>query len=512
MSDKKKIAKNTLYLYLRSAVTMLVSLYTSRVILSVLGAVDFGIYNVVGGIVMMASFVNAALSVASSRFLTFELGRGNIDNLKKTFSASLTLHIIVALLVLVFAETVGLWLFYTKLVIPEERMDAAFWVFQFSVVLMMITFTQVPYNSCLIAHENLSVYAYVGLYDSISKLGIVYLLMISPIDKLVFYSLLLLINTALVQLFLRYYTINKYEECHLSIIKDKQIYKNLFSYSGWNLVGGLSYVVQGQGISILLNMFFGPVVNAARAITTQIQNASLQFINNFLTAVRPQVVKNFAKEDYDGMYNLTFQAGKISMYLLLAILLPICFELKYILALWLGGNAPDQTYIYGEIVLITCYLDQYCQIINMPYGAIGKMMAGNLGGGIIQMLALPLGYLCLIFDLPSYFVFYAILITIIFKTIYIWILTHSFIKFEWSVVAKTLFFPTIIVTILSMIVPLFIIKIMDESFLRFVTLSILSELSLFYIIFKIGLTIREKQSVTDVIKNKFLFIWNSKKL
>lgn len=505
MSDNKKIAKNTLYLYLRSAVTMVVSLYTSRVILSVLGAVDFGIYNVVGGIVMMASFVNAALSVASSRFLTFELGRGNIDNLKKTFSASLTLHIIVALLVLVFAETVGLWLFYTKLVIPDERMDAAFWVFQFSVVLMMITFTQVPYNSCLIAHENLSVYAYVGLYDSISKLGIVYLLMISPIDKLVFYSLLLLINTALVQLFLRYYTINKYEECHLSIVKDKQIYKNLFSYSGWNLVGGLSYVVQGQGISILLNMFFGPVVNAARAITTQIQNASLQFINNFLTAVRPQVVKNFAKEDYDGMYNLTFQAGKISIYLLLAILLPICFELEYILNLWLNGNAPDDTLVFAEIVLITCFIDQFCQIINMPFGAIGKMMAGNLGGGIIQMLALPLGYVLLYLDFPAYSVFCAILLTIILKTIYMWILTRRFVNFRWKLVANKLFKPTLLVTLFSLFVPLIIFKVMETGIFRLLLLTILSELSLIFIIYKIGLTEQERSTFVHILKKKLYF-------
>lgn len=373
MSDNKRIAKNTAFLYLRQLIIMVVSIYTSRVILDVLGASDYGIYNVVGGIVTMMSFLNGALGASSSRFLTYELGRGDQDKLNRTFSASLNLHICVALIVLILGETLGLWFFYEKLIIPADRIVAAFWVYQFSIITTMISFTQVPYNASLIAHENMSIYAYVGLYEAISKLVIVYLLLASPIDKLIFYGMLLMLNSIGIQLFYRFYTTKRYKECRFRIVKEKPLYKTLLSYSGWDLFGGVAVICQGQGINILLNLFFGPVVNAARAIAVQVQNAVSMFVNNFLTAVRPQVVKNFAEDNTDEMYRLTFNAAKFAYLLMLALVLPVCFEIDFILHLWLGKNMPSDTPIFAVLVLCTYLMETYHQASLMSYHAIGKI-------------------------------------------------------------------------------------------------------------------------------------------
>ena len=240
VSDNKRIAKNTMFLYLRMMVVMVVSLFTSRVILNSLGATDYGIYNVVGGIVTIVGFLNSALSAGTSRFLTFALGERNLEKQKSTFGASLNLHIAVALLVLLVGETIGLWFFYEKMIIPEDRMNAAFWVYQFSIVTTMVNFTQVPYNASLIAHENMSIYAYVGLYEALSRLVIAFLITVSPIDNLIFYGLLLMVNSLFVQIFYRFYVVKNYEECRFSFVKDKTLYKNLLSYSGWDLFVRLS--------------------------------------------------------------------------------------------------------------------------------------------------------------------------------------------------------------------------------------------------------------------------------
>lgn len=495
ITSSKRIAKNTVYLYLRMILVMAVGLYTSRAILQILGALDYGIYNVVGGVVTMASFINAAMSVASSRQLTYEIGKGNTLRLNKTFAAALNLHLLIALFTLVLAETVGLWFFYEKLVIPPDRMQAAFWVYQFSVLSMMVSFTQVPYNASLIAHENMSVFAYIGLYDAISKLAVVYMLYLSPIDKLIFYALLLFLSSMFVQLLLRWYTQRHYNECHFCWLKEPEFYKPLISYSGWNLVGGFSYIIQNQGISILLNLFFGPLVNTARAITNQVQSALLQFITNFLTAVRPQVIKSYAQSDYDKMYGLTFQAGKFSIYLMLALLIPLCFELDFILSLWLGDNVPEYTYIFTLIVLVTNLIDLYCQIVNMPFAAIGEMKYGNLGGGILQILALPLGYVFLKLGLSPYWVFIAIMITIVLKTIFMWYITRHYVWFSLRDVFEQLFKPTMIVIFSSLLVPTIICQYMDDGWMRFFVLSVSSEICLAVIIYMRGMTASEKQTL-----------------
>lgn len=501
MNSNRRIVKNTLFLYARMLVVMGVTFFTSRIVLEVLGVSDYGVYNVVGGIVTMMAFLNGALSSSTSRFLTYELGSGNQEKLSKTFSASLTLHIGVAFLVLVIGETLGLWFFYEKLVIPPDRINAAFWIYQFSIITTMVNFTQVPYNASIIAHENMSIYAYVGLYEAISKLLITYFLYVSPIDKLIFYSLLLMLNTIGIQLFYRYYT-KRYKECRFTITKDKILYKSLLSYSGWDLFGGIAVVSQGQGINILLNLFFGPTTNAARAIAVQIQTAISMFVNNFMTAVRPQVVKNYACHNYSEMYKLTFQTAKFSYLLMLIMVIPICFEMKFILHLWLGENVPNQTYLFAIIIVLTCHMETFHSASLMSYHAIGKIKTGNIIGGSLMISAMPISYIFLKIGYPAYSVFIIIFIVNFIIMILAWWIIHKYIYFPLKILIKDVYQPCCIISILAYLPSYVINHYMAEGWGRLITLSIFSIIIIPLFVYYIGLSSKEKIIIKTFIKAK----------
>ncbi len=503
ISDNKRIAKNTIFLYIRMMVVMLVSLFTSRVILNTLGATDYGIYNVVGGIVTIVSFLNSALGASTSRFLTFALGEKNIQKQKSTFGACLNLHIGIALLVLILGETVGLWFFYEKMVIPDERMVAAFWVYQFSILTTMVSFTQVPYNASLIAHEEMSIYAYVGLYEAISRLIISYLITISPIDKLVFYGLLLLINTIVVQLFYRWYAVKHFEECRFSLVKDKVLYKRLLSYGGWDLFGNLALVCQGEGVNLLLNVFFGPVVNAARAIAFQIQGAVTQFVSNFMTAVRPQVIKNYAEGNVDKMYTMTFYAAKFSYILMLALVVPIIYEIRFILGIWLGDAVPDETALFAVIVLMTYTWRTFHIAALMPYHAIGKIKTGNVTIGSLMIATLPIGYVLFKCGCPAYSVFLAIFAVEIVSMFAIYWLIHRYEYFPYKYVFTKILIPCGLVTVFTMIVPAFITHLMNDGWARLIIVGISTEFSLLLSALYLGLNKEERTRIFSFIKNKF---------
>ena len=503
VSDNKRIAKNTIFLYIRMMVVMLVSLFTSRVILNTLGATDYGIYNVVGGIVTIVSFLNSALCASTSRFLTFALGEKNIQKQKSTFGACLNLHIGIALLVLILGETVGLWFFYEKMVIPDERMVAAFWVYQFSILTTMVSFTQVPYNASLIAHEEMSIYAYVGLYEAISRLIIAYLITISPIDKLVFYGLLLLINTIVVQLFYRWYAVRHFEECRFSLVKDKVLYKRLLSYGGWDLFGNLALVCQGEGVNLLLNVFFGPVVNAARAIAFQIQGAVTQFVSNFMTAVRPQVIKNYAEGNVDKMYTMTFYAAKFSYILMLALVVPIIYEIRFILGIWLGDAVPDETALFAVIVLMTYTWRTFHIAALMPYHAIGKIKTGNVTIGSLMIATLPIGYVLFKCGCPAYSVFLAIFAVEIVGMFAIYWLIHRYEYFPYKYVFTKILMPCGLVTIFTIIVPAFITHLMNDGWARLIIVGISTEFSLLLSALYLGLNKEERTRIFSFIKNKF---------
>lgn len=504
-NNNKRIAKNTVFLYVRMLMVMVVSFYTARVILDTLGATDYGIYNVVGGIVTMMAFLNGALGSSTSRFLTYELGKGNKEKLEQTFSASLNLHICVALIVLVLGETIGLWFFYEKMVIPDDRMTAAFWVYQFSIVTTMINFTQVPYNASLIAHENMSIYAYVGLYEACAKLAIAYLVTVSPIDNLIFYAALLMLNSAAIQLFYRFFTASHYSECKFRLIKDKALYQSLLGYSGWDLFGGVAVICQGQGMNILLNLFFGPVVNAARAIAVQIQNATMLFVNNFLTAVRPQVVKNFAEGNTDKMYSLTFYAAKFSYFLMLALVLPLCFEINFVLSVWLGDNVPADTDIFSILVLVTYLMETIHMASLMSYHAIGKIKFGNIVGGSMMIFSLPLAYIFVKYGLPAYSVFIAIFIVNFIQMFFGWWLLHSYVKFSYMHLLKFVYIPIILVTAISIVAPIITTFCIPIGWSRLIVTISSTEIILIVGVYYIGLSKSERNKILTLIRNKIIY-------
>lgn len=494
-SSNKTIAKNTAFLYVRMIAVMLVTLYTSRVILSTLGEVDYGIYNVVGGIVTIMLFLNGALGASTSRFLTYHLGKGDEQGLKNTFSATLNLHIGVAALVILFSETLGLWFFYTQLNIPDERMTAAFWVYQFSIITTCINFTQVPFNASLIAHENMSIYAYVGLYEAVAKLMIAYLITISPLDNLIFYAGLLLLNSAAIQLFYRWYTVKRYFECRFRWFYDKVLYRQLLSYGGWDMFGNLACVCQNQGVNIILNIFFGPAVNAARAIALQVQSAVTMFVNNFMVAARPQVIKSYASGDYDRMYNITFYSCKLSYLLMLTMMLPLCFEMNFILKVWLG-EYPEYTYIFSILILVTALTSTWHTGFLMAFHAIGRIKTGNIINGSFMSLTLPISWALVKFlHMDAYWVFIVILAVNFTTHIISWVIVHGYVKYSWRKLIKTVYIPTVLITILGLILPFAITHYIEEGWTRLLINAPLSVIYILALIWWIGFSKQERQKI-----------------
>ena len=372
---------------------MLIALYTSRVILEKLGVDDYGIYNAVGGIVGFLSFLNSALATGSSRFLTFELGTGDADKLKRTFSSLLTAHIILAAIIVVLAETLGAWWLYHKMVIPPERMKAAVYAFHISILTAVLTITQVPYNASIISHERMNVFAYTSIFEVLAKLGVCYLLGIGGFDKLILYSALLFIVQLILILFYRIYCRHQFSETQFSLIWDNSILKPILVFSGWSLFADGTTALSKQGVLILLNMFFAPAVVSARAISLQVNGAASQLVNNFRTAVNPQVVKLYAAKDYNGSKKLLLFSTKVSYYLMLMICLPILFFAEPLLHFWLGNNVPEYSTVFLQIVIAQSLFQVFDRSFYVPLYAKGQLKENAILTPLFDFIPFPIVYL-----------------------------------------------------------------------------------------------------------------------
>ena len=503
-TNSKTIAKNTMFLYFRMMVTMVISLYTSRVVLQVLGVDDYGIYQAVGGIVGLLSFVNNSLSTGSSRFLTYGLGEGDEQKLKKIFSTTLTAHICLAVIIIIVAEAVGPWFMQNKMVIPADRIDAAVYTFHLSLVTAFFSLTQVPYGACIIAHERMTIYAYVSIVEAVLKLAIVYMLAIGNTDKLVLWATLLCLLQVGIIIFYRIYCIRHFPEARFRFGIDKKIFKDIAGFSGWQLFANGSIALNSQGILILLNMFFSPAVVAARAISIQVNMAASQFVNNFQTAANPQIVKLYAAKDYEGSKHLLLQTTKFSYYLMLILALPICMVAEQLLQLWLG-IVPEYTVIFLQLIVIQSLFQVFDTSFYRALYAKGQIRENALISPTIGLIRFPIIYLLFRWGASPVALSWASLITYILSGLIIKpILIIKIVDYTWHDIFSV-FIPCLKVTIASLPLSLMaycLLKDNNSTILSFCTITIVSVLSVICASWYIGMNKAMRQDIIKTINSK----------
>lgn len=393
-TNQQRVAKNTLLLYFRMFLNMAITLYTSRIILKYLGIEDYGIYNVVGGLVSMFSLISGSLSNSVSRFITFELGKGNGQKLRKIFSVSVLIHIILSAIIFLAVESIGVWFLNTHMNINETRIYAANWVLQFSLFTFIVNIISVPYNAIIIAYEKMKAFAYVSILEVTLKLIAVYLLIISPIDRLIMYSFLLFLIAILLRLIYGIYCKMHFNECSIKWTWDKNIIIEMSQFAGWNFLGSLSNIFKSQGVNILMNIFHGATLNAAQGIATQINNAVQSFSDNFMTALNPQIIKSYASNDINRSLNMVKVGARLSFFLMFLISFPIICETSFILKLWLQ-DFPQYTIIFTKLTLIYILIEVLSKPIITIINASGKIRAYQLGVSFLLILNFPISFLAL---------------------------------------------------------------------------------------------------------------------
>ena len=478
MTDNKRIAKNTLYLYIRMFLTMGVGLFTSRIVLQKLGETDYGIFTIVGGVASLFTVLSSSLSGATSRFITVEIGRKDYIKLNKIFNIALVSHIVIAIVVIILTEVIGIWLLYNEMKIPADRLTAAFWVFQLSNLTMLFSLTQVPYDATIVAHEDIKIFAQVGIADTIIKLTIALLLYYAPFDKLIYYASLLCIHQVGKIIFYRLYCIKKYKETRINFCKEWGLYFSMIKYACADMIGCLSTMAQGQGLNLLLNIFFGPAVNAARGIAYTIQGIITQFGNNFMTAVRPQIIKNYATGNIKAMFKLVYRSSCFSFYLMLLLSIPACFETNYVLSLWLG-QYPAHTIDFFKLIVILCLIQTIKTPRSTIYHATGNLKFVNITVGTILCTAFPLAYLFLKLGGGPNCVFWAANITMVMSEIASVFILKRYVDYSIIDYSKEVYGRCITVAAISIAVTYLLYdKFFEEGLLRVISTTLISTLSI----------------------------------
>ena len=505
VSDNKQIAKNTIYLYLRMIVLLVVGLYTSRVTLIALGISDYGIFNVVGGIVTMFVFINYAMINSTQRYITYELGRNDSKRLSLIFSTSMNIHAVIALVIILLSETIGLWFLYNKMVIPPDRMNAAFWVFQFSIISCFVNIMSVPYNALIIAHEKMAAFAYISLLDAGFKLGIVYLLLIFNWDRLILYGFLLLMVTTIdMMIYIRYCRL-KFPESEYHYIIDKPVMIEMTKFASWNLLGNLSYVCYTQGLNLLLNVFFNPIVNAARGIAVQIQTVVSNFSYNIENAIKPQITKSYSQDDLSRMHTLIFVSARMSFFALLLVSFPILLETKQILDLWLA-EVPDHTVNFVRLTILLLLIDSLANPLLTAAQATGDMKNYQMTVSLLCFLILPLSYLALlIWSVPEIVFVVNIIISLIVQIVKLLIVGKQ-VRLSISVYCKHVFVRAFVVLGMACALTIPFLYLLDETLFRLIALVLFSCTVVIGLVWAIGINTSER----EVLRQKAVSFINQK--
>ena len=495
--NTKRIARNTILLYFRTLFTMAVTLYTSRVILNTLGVDDYGIYNVVGGFVAMFAILSSSLSNAISRFLTYELGHGDKNKLNLIFCTGVNIQIGMSLLIVVVCEAIGIWFLNYEMSIPTERIYAANWVLQLCMLTFCINLISVPYNAAIIAHEKMDAYAYISILEVLLTLGVVYLLVISPIDKLIAYSILLFFVKLLIRFIYGIYCGRNFEECKYHLVFEKSILKEMSGFAGWNFFGNAAYLFNTQGVNMLMNIFFGVAVNAARGVAAQVDTAVKMFVGNFMTAVNPQITKSYASGDLSYMHMLIYRSSKLSGYLLLYFAIPVLLEADEILYLWLK-NVPDYTAVFLKILIVTSFFDTvFSSPMVTAVNATGKIKKYQIIMTLVGCLVFPVSWI--VFKMgglawTTYVVYGIIYFVLVFIRLF---LLRGLINLDPFDFIKKVMLPYIPVVCLSVVAPLLSTIFLEQNVLRLLVTCIVSVVSTTTIVYTLGLTKSERAFIYD---------------
>lgn len=501
-TTEKRIAKNTLLLYIRMFISIIIGLYTSRVILEVLGVNDYGVYNVVGGIVAMFTFLNSAMTATSQRFISYELGTKNLNRLTEVFSTSVEIHVIIALIIFILAESIGLWFLNTKLNISPNRMVAANWVYQSTIISFMLTVISVPYNACIVAHERMKAYAYISILDILLKLLIVFVLLALPFDKLISYSILLTFVALTIRIIYSIYCKRNFKECSFQYIYNKKLFLEMFSFAGWSLIGNLGFAIKDQGSNIVLNLFYGTVLNAARGIAIQVNGIVSSFSNNFIMAINPQITKQYAAGNIDESIHLVYTGCRVSFFLLSIIAVPILINIDYLLFLWLGENIPPYTSDFLFYALWSSIISSMASPLVFALQATGKIKLFQIVICIIMLCEMPLAYLFLKFGYKPYYIMFATLfVTIIGLIARMVLLKHVIKKYSIRYFILNIFFKNLSLIVLSFYIALIIKRILPENFIYFLITSLIGVTITGIAIYLVGISSRERNFVNNKVKS-----------
>ncbi len=501
MGTNAKIAKNTLMLYFRMLFNMGVTFYTSRVILQTLGVEDYGIYSVVGGVIVLFSFFNISMSSATQRFLTFELGRNaDLKRMNTVFSTSLNIHILIAIFVLLIGETIGAYFLNYYMQIPKGKMVAANWAYQCSLISSCIGVLALPYIAIIVSYERMNVFAYISIVETLLKLLVAYILCLFSSDRLIFYSILMFAISLIHFMVYIVYCRRTFLESKYKYCKDKALFKNMCSFAGWNMIGNLSYIGFTQGINVLLNIFFGPTINAARGIAVQLQGGINQFARNFQMAVNPQITKNYAAGNLSDMYTLVFRSSRFSFFLVFIISLPVILQTDKVLMWWLG-EVPDYTVVFFKIIIFISMIDVLSNPLNMCAMAIGKIRLYQIVEGGILLLIVPISYVALKMMAVPYIVFLIhLFIAILTQGVRLFLLKkminlslQSYLRYVLFRIILVLMATFLFICLLNILMPVVMTNFFTCSFI------IVSIAGLF--IFQIGLLKQERVFIINKVKS-----------
>lgn len=505
-ANSKRIAKNTFMLYIRMFVMMVIALYTSRVVLDTLGAEDYGIYNVIGGVVVLFSFMNSALLQATQRFLNFELGKNDANGAHEVFCMSMNSYIILSAIFIVVAETVGLWLVNSQLNIPETRTYAANWVYQLSIITFVINLIRVPYNAAIIAYEKMGFFAYLSIFEVVLKLLVVYLIIVCSFDKLIFFAVLYTLIPLLTTYMYKWYCNRHFKITKYQYYWNKSIFKQLFTFSGWSLFGSIANMFASQGLVILVNIFHGVVANAALGIANQISAKVTQFFTNFQMAFNPQIVKKYAADETESLFKLIYSTSKFSYYIMFIVSLPLIIKMDVILSLWLV-DVPRYTTEFSQLILIFMLIEALSAPLWMYVQATGEIKTYQILMGIVIFFNFPLAYIVLKMGLPVYSVWIirilVNILTFVVRCLYI----QRKYSFPLGTYISKVVIPIILVTIIVVPIPVGMDIFITQKWMGLIITLATSLFISLIIIYMVGMSANEKNLLNNVVKSKIMRRW-----